>query len=132
MISMALLSWFTTARSIHRANHFHFHPMVEIAALFLGIFVTMIPALEILNANAASLNLTRPWQFFWMAGGLSSFLDNAPTYLTFTAMAAGLVGGSVENLGTLLNTTLGQSPRFLAGRSSWVPIPTSAMDPTSW
>src|SRR6185295_18072497 len=89
--------------------HFHFHPIAEVAALFIGIFITMIPALEILNARAASLNLRHPWEFFWMSGGLSSFLDNAPTYLTFTAMASGLVGGRPENLGALLNSTLGQS-----------------------
>src|SRR5438552_9161233 len=100
MLAMALLSWFTTARSIHHANHFHFHPIIEVAALFLGIFVTMIPALEILNARATTLNLRHPWEFFWMSGGLSSVLDNAPTYLTFTAMAPGIVGGHLEHLGT--------------------------------
>jgi Na+/H+ antiporter NhaD/arsenite permease-like protein len=109
MIGMMLLSWFTTPRAIHRANDFRVHPILEIAALFLGIFVTMIPALEILNARAMSLNLREPWQFFWMSGGLSSFLDNAPAYLTFSAMASGLAGGSAHNLGTLLNSGLGQA-----------------------
>lgn len=109
MISMALLSWFKTARTIHRANHFHFHPILEVAALFLGIFIAMIPALEILNARAASLNLNEPWQYFWMSGGLSSFLDNAPTYLAFAAMGSGVVGGKVEDLSTLLHSGLGQS-----------------------
>jgi len=109
MAGMMLLSWFTTPRAIHRANELRFHPILEVAALFLGIFVTMIPALEILNARAMSLNLREPWQFFWMSGGLSSFLDNAPAYLTFSAMASGLVGGSVENLGTLLNSAMGTS-----------------------
>src|SRR5262249_53800231 len=47
MIGMALLSWFTTPRGVHHANHFHLHPIIEVAALFLGIFITMIPALEI-------------------------------------------------------------------------------------
>ncbi len=109
MITMAVLSWYTTARSIHRANHFHFSPIMEVAAIFLGIFVTMVPALEILNARAASFDLKEPWQFFWMSGGLSSVLDNAPTYLTFTAMASGLVGGGVENLGGMLRSGLGQT-----------------------
>jgi Na+/H+ antiporter NhaD/arsenite permease-like protein len=109
MISMALLSWFKTARTIHGANHFHFHPILEVASLFLGIFITMIPALEILNARAASLNLREPWQYFWMSGGLSSFLDNAPTYLTFAAMGSGVVGGRVEDLSTLVHSGLGQS-----------------------
>lgn len=107
MIVMALLSWFTTKRSIHEANHFHFHPILEVAALFLGVFITMVPALEILNARAVTLNLTEPWQFFWVSGVLSSFLDNAPAYLTFTAMASGLVGGTAEDLRTLLHSGVG-------------------------
>jgi Na+/H+ antiporter NhaD/arsenite permease-like protein len=109
MIMMTLLSWYTTPRSLHRANHFNFHPISEVAALFLGIFVTMIPALEILHAQAAALNVKTPSQFFWFSGGLSSFLDNAPTYLTFASMASGLVGGTVENLGALLRSGLGTS-----------------------
>src|SRR5262249_39061809 len=68
LITLAAVSWYTTPRSIHRANHFHFAPMIEIAALFLGIFVTMVPALEILNARAPMLNLKAPWQFFWASG----------------------------------------------------------------
>ena|SRR5207249_2318783 len=109
MITMAVLSWYTTPRAIHRANHFHFHPIVELAALFLGIFVTMVPALEILNSRASAFNLKAPWHFFWMSGLLSSLLDNAPTYMTFTAMASGLVGGSAESLSPLLQSGLGQS-----------------------
>jgi Na+/H+ antiporter NhaD/arsenite permease-like protein len=109
MIAMALLSWFTTSRSVHQLNHFHFHPILEVAAVFAGIFVTMIPALAILEHSAPSLNLQQPWQYFWMSGILSSFLDNAPTYLTFCAMASGVVGGTVENLGALLHTPLGVS-----------------------
>lgn len=108
MITMALLSWFTTPKGVHKVNHFHFHPIAEVAALFLGIFITMIPALEILDARAASLNLRHPWQFFWLSGALSSFLDNAPTYLTFTAMASGLVGSRLEDLSTLLASRLGE------------------------
>src|SRR5262249_20834206 len=75
MIAMALLSWFTTPRAIHQANHFHFHPIAEVAALFAGIFITMIPALVILHARANDLGLREPWHYFWMSGGLSSFLD---------------------------------------------------------
>ena len=109
MITMARLSWYTTPRSIHRENHFHFSPIVEVAALFLGIFVTMVPALEILNARASAFDLKAPWHFFWLSGALSSVLDNAPTYLTFTAMASGLVGASVENLGSMLRSGLGET-----------------------
>jgi Na+/H+ antiporter NhaD/arsenite permease-like protein len=115
MISMAALSWFTTPRVVHKLNHFHFHPIVEVAALFLGIFITMIPALEILDARAASLNLSEPWHYFWLTGLLSSFLDNAPTYLTFAALASGSVGANLEDLSTLLRTPLGE--RLLAAVS---------------
>jgi len=109
MLTMAVLSWYTTPRAVHHANHFHFHPIAEVAALFLGIFITMIPALEILHARAVSLDLKDPWQFFWMSGALSSFLDNAPTYLTFTAMASGLVGGRVDDLSALLRSGAGEA-----------------------
>jgi Na+/H+ antiporter NhaD/arsenite permease-like protein len=109
MAAMALLSWFHTPRPIHKANHFSFEPIVEVAALFLGIFVTMVPALEILSRKAPSWNLTHAWQYFWMTGTLSSFLDNAPTYLTFAALASGSLGGTIENLGGLVHSSLGQN-----------------------
>ncbi|HEY2380702.1 MAG TPA: sodium:proton antiporter [Terriglobia bacterium] len=109
MITMARLSWYTTPRSIHRENHFHFSPIIEVAAIFIGIFVTMAPALEILNARAAAFDLRAPWHYFWMSGTLSSVLDNAPTYLTFTAMASGLLGTSVQNLGLMLQSGLGRT-----------------------
>ena len=64
--------------------------MVEVAVLFLGIFLTMIPALELLHVRGGELGVRAPWQFFWAAGALSSFLDNAPTYLTFLALAQSL------------------------------------------
>src|SRR5262245_34375867 len=107
MILMAVLSWFTTPRKVHEANHFHIHPILEVAALCLGIFITMIPALEILHARAIALNLREPWHYFWMSGLLSGVLDNAPTYLTFTAMATGITGGQSENLRSLLDSALG-------------------------
>jgi Na+/H+ antiporter NhaD/arsenite permease-like protein len=109
MIAMALISWFWTPRAVHKANHFHFHPIAEVAALFLGIFITMVPALQILNQQATVWNLHTPWQFFWLTGVLSSFLDNAPTYLTFAALGTGTVGGSIENLGVLLHSALGEN-----------------------
>ena len=108
MLAMAVLSYFGTPQRIHKANHFHFEPIAEVAALFLGIFVTMIPSLEILSHQSASWNLQHAWQFFWLAGSLSSFLDNAPTYLTFAALASGSFGGSVQNLTTLLHSGIGE------------------------
>ncbi len=96
LAGLAAVSYFTTAKSIHEANHFSFVPINEVAILFAGIFVTMTPALLILNANGSKLGVTEPWQFFWASGLLSSFLDNAPTYLTFAATACGMQGIPLE------------------------------------
>jgi Na+/H+ antiporter NhaD/arsenite permease-like protein len=92
MIGMALAAYFTTTKSNRENNKFSFGPILEVAVLFSGIFVTMIPALEILNVRGEHLGLDKnqEWHFFWASGILSSFLDNAPTYLTFAATAAGM------------------------------------------
>src|SRR3989454_10535575 len=134
MITMARLSWYTTPRSIHRENDFHFSPIIEVGALFLGIFITMTPALEILSTRAPSFNMKEPWHFFWMSGALSSVLDNAPTYLTFTAMASGLIGTNVENLGGMLRSGLGQTllAAISCGSSLWERIRTSETDRILW
>jgi Na+/H+ antiporter NhaD/arsenite permease-like protein len=84
--------WRTPAR-IRNENEFTYHPIEEVAILFAGIFATMIPALLILKARGGQLGVTDPSHFFWATGMLSSFLDNAPTYLTFFSLAQG-VGGS--------------------------------------
>ena len=108
MILMALISYFGTHKDVHKANQFNFEPISEVAALFLGIFVTMIPALEILSQQSANWKLDHAWQFFWMTGILSSFLDNAPTYLTFTTLASGHFGGNAQDLSLLLNSPLSE------------------------
>jgi Na+/H+ antiporter NhaD/arsenite permease-like protein len=74
-------------------NRFTFAPMIEVAVLFFGIFITMIPAICLLKAHGAESGITQPWQFFWMTGGLSSFLDNAPTYATYFALGQGVTQG---------------------------------------
>jgi Na+/H+ antiporter NhaD/arsenite permease-like protein len=89
MVGLAVVSLVRTPKALHEANHFSLHPMTEVAAVFAGIFATMIPALDLLRAHGARLGVTREWQFFWSTGLLSSFLDNAPTYLTFLALAQG-------------------------------------------
>jgi Na+/H+ antiporter NhaD/arsenite permease-like protein len=76
----SLLFGETAAR---HANQFTYAPIIEVAVLFLGIFLTMIPALEFLDQHGASLKVNTPARFFWITGALSSFLDNAPTYMTF-------------------------------------------------
>ena len=93
---MLVLSRLTTPQEIYRSNRFTYSPIVEVAVLFIGIFLTMVSPLLILNREAAQLGLELPWQFFWLSGSLSSFLDNAPTYLTFSAVACGKYGISVE------------------------------------
>jgi Na+/H+ antiporter NhaD/arsenite permease-like protein len=96
MLALAAASYASTGAAIRRKNEFGFGPINEVALLFAGIFVTMAPALLLLNAHAASFGLTSAAQFFWATGMLSSFLDNAPTYLTFAATACGLAGVGLE------------------------------------
>jgi Na+/H+ antiporter NhaD/arsenite permease-like protein len=102
LLVILLLSWATTPGKLRTENGFSWHPIVEVAALFAGIFATMIPALAILNARGAELGLNRPWHYFWASGVLSSFLDNAPTYLTFASAASGNIGTDASNLAELV------------------------------
>ncbi len=107
MALLALLAYATTDGALREANRFGFGPIVEVGVLFLGIFVTMTAPLLILNARGAALGLEAPWHYFWVTGALSSFLDNAPTYLTFAAAAAGEVGvgvGQTSYLAAVLET----------------------------
>ena len=92
MLSAALASLWTTPKRVHEANHFEFTPIKEVAWLFMGIFLTMLPALELLGVSADSLGLHSPLQFFWCTGALSGLLDNAPTYLAFLAAGFGVAG----------------------------------------
>jgi Na+/H+ antiporter NhaD/arsenite permease-like protein len=90
MLVMALASYQLTPEIIHDANEFTLGPIREVAILFAGIFMTMVPALILLEHHGKNLGLHAPWHFFWASGALSSFLDNAPTYLTFLYAARGL------------------------------------------
>jgi Na+/H+ antiporter NhaD/arsenite permease-like protein len=91
LVLLVVASFKTTHPQVRTANRFGWGPIVEVAALFVGIFVTMIPALRYLEAQGSSLGVTEPVQYFWATGLLSSFLDNAPTYLTFSSLAVGVV-----------------------------------------
>jgi Na+/H+ antiporter NhaD/arsenite permease-like protein len=93
MASAAGVSVWKTPAKVREENEFTWYPIAEVAILFAGIFATMIPALLILKARGAELGVVSPAHFFWAAGALSSFLDNAPTYLTFFSLAQG-VGGA--------------------------------------
>jgi Na+/H+ antiporter NhaD/arsenite permease-like protein len=97
MLAAAAGSYVTTNKKIHEKNEFNFHPINEVAVLFLGIFATMVPALDWLTLNSAQLGITTPGQYYWSTGLMSSFLDNAPTYLNFLTASFGLFGLNLEN-----------------------------------
>jgi len=102
LLAMAAVSWATTSARLRMENGFSWSPIAEVAALFAGIFATMIPALAILNVRGAQLGLSHPWQYFWATGALSSILDNAPTYLAFASAASGAAGTQASDLGQLV------------------------------
>ncbi len=95
LVAMGILSLRTTKRSLRERNEFTWFPIIEVAYLFAGIFVTMIPVLAILKAGTEGHlgfiieSVKEPLHYFWITGGLSSFLDNAPTYLVFLNTALG-------------------------------------------
>ncbi len=89
MLAASIGSYLTTRKQVHEANHFNFDPIREVAILFIGIFATMMPALDWLQTHAAGFGQLGPGSFFWATGSLSSFLDNAPTYLSFLSAEFG-------------------------------------------
>jgi Na+/H+ antiporter NhaD/arsenite permease-like protein len=130
MIAAALGSYFTTQKQVHESNHFSLHPIKEVAILFIGIFATMMPALDWLASNADKLGSPTPGFFFFGSGALSSVLDNAPTYLSFFSALVGATG--THDVPTLLaqhptailavsmgavffgaNTYIGNGPNFM-------------------
>ena len=127
IVALAAVSLRFTPSRIRRDNGFSAGPMVEVAVLFAGIFLTMIPALDLLRLRGDELGVRAPWQFFWASGVLSSFLDNAPTYLAFLALGQGLrlpgeiVGVpaailaaiSVGSVAMGANTYIGNAPNFM-------------------
>jgi Na+/H+ antiporter NhaD/arsenite permease-like protein len=137
LIAIALLSWRTTKRSIRVENAFTWAPMQEVAMLFAAIFITMIPVLAMLKAahegpfapllSLVSADDGQPVNaaYFWLTGALSSFLDNAPTYLVFFNLAGGdpqeLMGALASTLLAIsagavfmgANTYIGNAPNFM-------------------
>ncbi len=135
MLAFALLSWMTTNMEYRKQQNFTWEPIIEVAILFAGIFATMIPALVILRNWGPTSPIKDPWHFFWITGSLSSFLDNAPTYLTFLALGEGQgvpagMEGVVLNSGNAVkdvtlqaiavgavfmgaNTYIGNAPNFM-------------------
>ena len=140
----AYLSFRTTNKSVRDANEFGWDPIVEVAVLFIGIFITMVPALSLLKEVGPNLGLTEPFQMFWTTGALSSFLDNTPTYLVFltTAGTLGASSGVATTVGIIsqrmllaiscgavfmgANTYIGNAPNFMVkaiAESSEVKMP---------
>ena len=137
LLVIACVSWVLTTRQIRDGNGFTWGPIVEVAKLFAGIFITIIPAIAILKAGingalAPVVRLVTDAQgqpinamYFWLAGGLSSFLDNAPTYLVFFNTAGGDAEQLMGQLGLTLtaisagavfmgaNTYIGNAPNFM-------------------
>jgi len=113
IVIMGLLSWVTTRKELRDANGFTWFPIKEVAYLFAGIFMTIVPALAILRAGEhgalAGLikSVSEPWHYFWIAGSLSSFLDNAPTYLTFFNTALGKLGATEAEVRAMLGYVAG-------------------------
>jgi Na+/H+ antiporter NhaD/arsenite permease-like protein len=90
IVLMAFLSIQFTPKLLRTSNNFTWHPIEEVAYLFLGIFITMVPALLYLEVNAKHLGVQSVNQFYYYTGLLSSFLDNTPTAVTFHSLALGL------------------------------------------
>jgi Na+/H+ antiporter NhaD/arsenite permease-like protein len=127
MAAAAAVSVRMTPASVREENGFTYYPIEEVAILFAGIFATMLPAMLILKARGAELGVTDPSHFFWATGVLSSFLDNAPTYLVFFSLAQGLGGTELVagvaapylaaiSAGAVFmgaNTYIGNAPNFM-------------------
>ncbi len=137
LVGVTLVSLAITPRRVRDDNEFSWAPMREVAKLFVGIFLTMIPVLAMLKAGEAGAfaAVTRavtgpdgqplPWAYFWFSGLLSSFLDNAPTYLVFfnlaggdpqvlmTTLASTLAAVSAGSVFMGANTYIGNAPNFM-------------------
>ncbi len=127
MIALAIASVTIAPKQARAQNNFNYGPIIEVAVLFAGIFVTMVPALALLEARGGELGLSTPNQFFLVTGALSSVLDNAPTYLTFLSTVQGMkledqivgvptVYLTAISLGAVFmgaNTYIGNGPNFM-------------------
>ncbi len=121
ILLLGVISLVVTSKSLREANEFSWFPIVEVAKLFAGIFMTIIPALAILKAGstgalAGLVELVKdPYHYFWVTGALSSFLDNAPTYLTFFNLALGKLGLSEAGVpAALAANAVTANPAFIS------------------
>lgn len=126
MIGAAVISWITTNKSVHEVNHFNWHPLIEVVVLFAAIFITMMPALDWLRANAHEVfGAPHVGTYYWTSGLLSAVLDNAPTYLAFFTMLFGGAYPGGDHMNVFLeaisvgavffgaNTYIGNGPNFM-------------------
>jgi Na+/H+ antiporter NhaD/arsenite permease-like protein len=123
LLVLLAASWWTTSPDVRKSNDYSWAPIREVAILFAGIFVTIIPALAMLRVGERGAlapvirAVSEPAHFFWVSGMLSSFLDNAPTYLTFFSTALGrLYPGLPER--EALARLLAEHPAFLQAIST--------------
>ncbi len=154
LLLMFALSWLTTPKRVREENEFSWEPIREVAILFAGIFATIIPPLAMLRAGEAGAlaflikAVQSPAHFFWATGALSSFLDNAPTYLTFLSTALGRLHPAIPERQAVLqlisenhaylqaiatgavfmgaNTYIGNAPNFMVksiAEEQGVPMP---------
>ena len=150
LLGLTYVSWTMTSRKIREANEYTWFPIIEVAKLFAGIFITIIPAIAILKSGAhgalssvvssVSTESGNPinYMYFWATGILSSFLDNAPTYLVFFNTAGGdasvLMGELSQTLLAIsagavfmgANTYIGNAPNFMVksiSESSGIEMP---------
>ncbi len=113
-LALVAVSLLVGSEAVRRANNFNYHAIVEVAALFFGIFICMQAPLQILNARGSELGLTTPTHFFWATGSLSSVLDNAPTYVVFFETAKALTANMPA---TDVRTVAGVAEPFLVAIS---------------
>lgn len=99
MLAIAAVAYFTSDKECLRRNEFNFEPIKEVAYLFVGIFLTMMPALELVGSFAQSNpDYITTNSLYWLTGALSGVLDNAPTYMNFLSAAIAKVGLDLNNL----------------------------------
>jgi Na+/H+ antiporter NhaD/arsenite permease-like protein len=96
LVTIGLVSYFGTPREVHRLNSFAFAPIAEVALLFVGLFVCLVPIEVMLGYMAKDLPIRHSYQLFWGSGLLSAVLDNAPTYAAFAALGRGLSHGQPD------------------------------------
>jgi Na+/H+ antiporter NhaD/arsenite permease-like protein len=117
MIASAVISYKITPKEIHERNQFNFEPIREVGIIFFGIFATMIPALSYISLHSKSLGLDSVSHIFWYSGILTSFLDNAPTYMNFFTGSMGVFGLSVDKISDVVKFSA-DYPDFLKSVST--------------